>query len=275
MASATEIFFVCRPIEADKPQLKALANSASLETSLRPHVAFLWYCQVRRRGDSSLCLPLLKACIHWKQGLRCNKKHTFGFALYICFSIIVIKHQDPKQFGDEMGLCHLPALMPRCISDGSQGRNLEVRTEIEAVERLSLLTRSAYFLLQPRSTCSGLALPRVSQTLSRQSLSNQMPRRLAYRQSDVDFFSNQVLFSQRTLVCTKLKTKEKQKQNKKINRTLVPLPGVLVASRKTEIKGECFILIHLWPWWLTEELLQNPWNFLSGWYTQSVFCYSY
>lgn len=127
-----------------------------------------------------------------------------------------------------------------CISDGSQGRNLEAQTEIEAVEGLSLLTGSAYVLLQPRSICSGLALPRVSQTLSHQSVSNQMPRRLAYRQSDVDFFSNQVLFSQRTLVLYQVENKGKTKTKQGNKQDSCPTSWCPCSFQKDRDKGRMF-----------------------------------
>jgi hypothetical protein len=98
----------------------------------------------------------------------------------------------------EKVLFHIPAC--KFIVQGSQGRNLEVVTDAEAIEECYLLACIACLLIAPRTTSPGVPLPTVSWALLYHSSINEMHHRLAHR----GIFSIKIPSSQMTLACVRL-----------------------------------------------------------------------
>jgi hypothetical protein len=77
------------------------------------------------------------------------------------------KLHDQKQFGKGTGLLHFVAhrLSQREVRAGAQARNLEAGTKAELTEdagySLASQAYSACFLIQPKTTCPRVALPKV------------------------------------------------------------------------------------------------------------------
>jgi hypothetical protein len=96
----------------------------------------------------------------------------------------------PKATWGGKGLFYLTAdnLPWRAVRAGTQGRKLEVRAEAEAREEWCWLACSAYFIIEPRTTCPGVTLCTVSWALPCQSWIKKMHYRLAYRQSSRGYF---------------------------------------------------------------------------------------
>lgn len=174
----------------------------------------------------SLCY-LLWSCVWF---LRCEWRWTgvlcwcFGeVAVLVRVSITVVKHNDQKQCGEEMVFC-LPTLRSYSITEGIQGKNLEVETEAEAMEKCFLLACSSWFaqlcFLKPfRTLCPGMVPPAIGWTLPHQLLIKKMHHKFAYRPVCWGhFLSWGFLFSSNSSLC-----RVDRKLTMKIARTVVGL----------------------------------------------------
>jgi hypothetical protein len=106
----------------------------------------------------------------------------------------MIKYHDQKQFGEERVAFSLQLLghsaSPREVKAGTKGRNLETRTEAEAMEEYYLLVCSICLPIHYRTICPKVVPFTVGWALSHQSSMKKIPHRLAYRQFDGAIFLN-------------------------------------------------------------------------------------
>lgn len=84
---------------------------------------------------------------------------------------------------------------------GTQGRNLEAETEVEAIEGHCLLACSSCFLVAPRTANPGVALPTVNWALPHQLSIRKCIMHLPTGQASGGIFSVEVPSSEMTNIC--------------------------------------------------------------------------
>jgi hypothetical protein len=118
----------------------------------------------------------------------------------------VIKHHEQKASwgGKDVFVLYFPIVVHHWRKSGQelkQGRNLKAGAAAEAIglfTGLFLLAYSAYFLIEPRITCPGMAIPTMKWTLPHLSLIKKMPYRQILWRYPLNWGS---LFSDNSAVC--------------------------------------------------------------------------
>jgi hypothetical protein len=86
----------------------------------------------------------------------------------------------------------------------SQGRNLKVRTEAEAIEECCLLLEACFLNLLSYTILDNLPRGGTGLSLGHQSRIKKTPPQAYLQAGIVETFSQLFLFSQKALACTKL-----------------------------------------------------------------------
>lgn len=114
------------------------------------------------------------------------------------FSVAITK-QLPKATWERKGLCQFTdySLLLLEVKVETQGQNLETGIEADATEKHCLLDcfcipYSAWFLMQPRTNCSGVALSTMGWALPHQSSVKKISPSFAHRPMWWRKFFNQV-----------------------------------------------------------------------------------
>ena len=120
--------------------------------------------------------------------VKLTKKNSYS-AVYLEFSVAVVKHHDQNQLREERAYFILQITSPssREVGAGDRGRNLEQELKQRPWRNC------------PMVCCPGVAPPTVGGTPHNQSLAKTLPHRLAYRSILYGIFSIKVLSPQMCL----------------------------------------------------------------------------